>query len=1049
MARPQPHRRIVAGATCLAGIAGIAFTGSAASANTGDPAPTFTDVTVHDPSIVTSGDDIWVFGSHGASAYTTDLMNWTQNSVDLSQDADNPLFEDIYTELAETFAWAETSTLWASDVIQLADGRYYLYYNACEGSSPRSAMGLAVSDSVDGPYTNVEVFLKSGWTDEEKAELGITYDATQEPNAVDPDAFYDADGNLWLVYGSYSGGIFILELDPETGLPLADQGWGTHLLGGNHARIEGATIRYDEETGYYYLFTSFGGLGADGGYEVRVSRSASPDGPYVDAEGNLMAEAKGAEGTLFDDVSIADFGTQLLDGHLWEREVGDPGTGDGTGYVSPGHNSWYDDPDTGESFLVFHSRFPSTGETHHVRVQQMYMNEDGWPVLAPFRYAGETLEPVAAEDLEGEWQVILSDDTIEADVNTPVAVTLASDGSVSGALTGTWELAGDNDVTLSTGAGDFVGLAAPAWDPDREQWETTLTATVATGETLWARPALDIAGADAVAAVVADLDLGDTSAVVSRLTLPTTGTGGTTITWSSTDEAHLAADGTVTRPGAGEDDATVTLTAVVTNGEASQTLTFTVVVLARPDALPLATWSFEDSLDDNDGAFATPTVTGSLIGTTGGSVSYVPDGVEGSALHLDGASGVELGSGLIQGDTYSVSMWLRPEALTSFTTAFFAASSGTEFLSVVPLGWNGGTMLWSNDNGSWYDGVTDQLIPVDEWTHVAFTVDEGTVTLYVDGEDVGANTAFNDVLTSPSAVFTLGVNWWDTPYQGDIDQLAMWTSVLTAEQVADLEDPLAAGTVEVTGTAQVGQTLTASTAGWREGASLSYQWLVDGVAVDGATDATFVPSLAGQPVSVAVTASMAGHASATATSDEVEVVPGVLEAGTVEITGTAKVGSRLTAATADWPENATLSYQWRIAGKAVEGATDPSWRPTAAALGQKVSVKVTATLDGFTSASKASKGVVVSAGTMTAGTVEVVRAPIVGRTVAAATAGWPKGAAKSYEWRVGGEVVKGATGRTLTVTKAMTGKRIWVKVTATKDGYAAVSRRSAKSAPVQ
>ncbi|WP_156159146.1 hypothetical protein [Demequina gelatinilytica] len=178
------------------------------------------------------------------------------------------------------------------------------------------------------------------------------------------------------------------------------------------------------------------------------------------------------------------------------------------------------------------------------------------------------------------------------------------------------------------------------------------------------------------------------------------------------------------------------------------------------------------------------------------------------------------------------------------------------------------------------------------------------------------------------------------------------------------------------------------------------------------------------------------------------VAPLALEAGTVEASGSAIVGGKLTAATYGWPADATLSYQWRIAGENVEGATSATWKPTAAAFGKKVSVKVTATADGRSAASKASKGVVVKAGTMTAGTVEVVRAPVVGSTVGAATAGWPKGSTKTYEWRVGGVVVAGEHGKTLEVTKAMTGKRIAVKVTAAKTGYRSVSTVSAKSARV-
>ena len=47
---------------------------------------------------------------------------------------------------------------------------------------------------------------------------------------------------------------------------------------------------------------------------------------------------------LFDDRSIEPYGVKLMGNFLFERNVGDPGTGIGTGYVSPGHNSAYYDP---------------------------------------------------------------------------------------------------------------------------------------------------------------------------------------------------------------------------------------------------------------------------------------------------------------------------------------------------------------------------------------------------------------------------------------------------------------------------------------------------------------------------------------------------------------------------------------------------------------------------------------------------------------------------------------------------------------------------------
>ncbi|MDN4476708.1 glycoside hydrolase family 43 protein [Demequina sp. SYSU T00192] len=461
---------------------------SACSASSGGlpdlPAPTFDEVTVHDPSVVTAGDDVWVFGSHAASAHTTDLMSWTQNSMSVGDADAAGLFDDIRAELAETFAWAQSDTLWAADVVELPDGRYAMYYNACEGSSARSALGLAIADSVEGPYVNQQILLRSGMWDEESENAGEVYDATVHPNTVDPDAFYDEDGDLWMVYGSYSGGIFILEMDEETGLPVEGQGYGEHLVGGNHSRIEAPSIRYDEETGYYYLFLSFGGLDASGGYEVRVARSESPDGPYVDAEGNAMADVAGAPGTVFDDASIEPYGVKLVGGFEW---ADGPGMGGDQGYVSPGHNSWYDDPETGESFLVFHSRFASTGEIHEVRVHQMYMNAEGWPVLAPARYAGEGLAAVSADDAAGTYQVVLFDKVISPFVPTSVAATLEADGTVSGGLEGTWELGDDAAVTVTTAAATFSGVVAPVWNPTAAAWTWGLTVVSEGGVPLWGR----------------------------------------------------------------------------------------------------------------------------------------------------------------------------------------------------------------------------------------------------------------------------------------------------------------------------------------------------------------------------------------------------------------------------------------------------------------------------------------------------------------------------------------------------------------------------------
>jgi arabinan endo-1,5-alpha-L-arabinosidase len=209
---------------------------------------TCANASVHDPSIIKVGAEYYVFGSHLAAAKSNDLMNWTMVADGVNNA--NPLFTNVLTALAPTFAWSQVNDLWAPDVAKLADGKYYFYYDSCRGDSPLSALGVAVADTVTGPYsTNKGIFLKSGMAG--LSEDGVTsYDAQVHPNVVDPQVFFDATGKLWMIYGSYSGGIFILEMDGTNGLPKPGQGYGKHLLGGNHARIEGAYVIYNPQTAF-------------------------------------------------------------------------------------------------------------------------------------------------------------------------------------------------------------------------------------------------------------------------------------------------------------------------------------------------------------------------------------------------------------------------------------------------------------------------------------------------------------------------------------------------------------------------------------------------------------------------------------------------------------------------------------------------------------------------------------------------------------------------------------------------------------------------------
>lgn len=437
------------------------------------------NASVHDPSVVKVGDTYYVFGSHLGAAKTDDLMNWT--TISRNARPGNPLVPNPQVEMAESLEWARTNTFWAPDVIQLPDERFYLYYCTCEGSSPLSALGVAVSDDVEGPYTNLGVFLKSGMRG--SGADGTYYNANIHPNVIDPHVFFDKEGILWMVYGSYSGGIFIMKMDPATGFPLPDQGYGKKLTGGRHSRIEGPYILYSPDTDYYYLFVSFGGLGANDGYNIRIARSKNPDGPYYDANGTNMLNVVGS-GSLSNDRPIAPHGVKLMGNYQFLHVEGEP-RAISRGYKSPGHNSAYYDPETGKYYLFFHTRFVNRGEQFEVRVHQMFINEDDWLIAAPHRYVGETISPYTLADIVGDYKYINHGKDISGIVKESQVITLRDDGIISGAINGTWELTADYHCELKLDDHTYKGVFIRQWDDDNACWVMAFTALSQDGTAVW------------------------------------------------------------------------------------------------------------------------------------------------------------------------------------------------------------------------------------------------------------------------------------------------------------------------------------------------------------------------------------------------------------------------------------------------------------------------------------------------------------------------------------------------------------------------------------
>lgn len=174
---------------------------------------------------------------------------------------------------------------------------------------------------------------------------------------------------------------------------------------------------------------------------------------------------------------------------------------------------------------------------------------------------------------------------------------------------------------------------------------------------------------------------------------------------------------------------------------------------------------------------------------------------------------------------------------------------------------------------------------------------------------------------------------------------------------------LTAPVPSISGSANVGTTLSVSAGTWSPAATISYQWYKAGVAISGATSTTYtiVASDGGSAITVAVTGTRSGYTAKTMTSSATATVT----AGTISpsptpvVSGTPKVGLTLTASVGSWMSGVSLSYAWFKNGTAITGATTSSYISVDGDVGSNISVAVTGTKTGYNSITTTSAGVLI------------------------------------------------------------------------------------------
>ena len=595
--------------------------------------PVGNTVAVHDPSIIVAYADAdgalypdagenrqkmyFIFGTQLAAAYSYDMESWLMFTPTFYAEGTETVSDDYTKIFASAAAWPNykdattiQGNLWAPDIIYNTTlNKWCLYYSMSGDSSNfRSSVFMMTSDNLTGPYEFADFVVFSGFNrgtgagvEDYKAVTGDESVPSRYSNSngswnnnygvscIDPSVLYDKEGGLWLNYGSWSGGIFLIKLDNNTGLRdktynygyngvtydetqtsalVYDPYLGVHIAGGWYVSGEGPYIAY--LNGYYYLFLSYGFYSPEGGYNMRVFRSKTIDGKYVDMNGNWAVYNK----YTFNYGDNVSSGEVLMQNYKWSWWTG-PAS------LAQGHNSVLVDGD--KAYLIYHIKYDNGTAHHNVEVHELVFGENGWPLAAPFQKS-ETDKVVSVDmnTLAGSWSVILHD-TVNykaLEFNTDKVITLTSDGNVTGAYEGTWSLNGQY-ITITIGGVEYKGVVMEQQIEglEGENVAYTFTATNATAnKPLWG--VKNPEGQSAAESVLESLVL--PGEIIASINLPTEGDFGTTITYSSDNAAVLSDTGVYTAP---ETDTEVTLTVTVTSGDyTTQPKAFTIKVLSEANA---------------------------------------------------------------------------------------------------------------------------------------------------------------------------------------------------------------------------------------------------------------------------------------------------------------------------------------------------------------------------------------------------------------------------------------------------------------------------------
>ncbi len=302
------------------------------------------DISVHDPVMIMQDSVYYLFCTgRGIGRYrSTDMKNWERLPG---------VFEEAPDWVMEKLPEFRNH-IWAPDVAY-HNGRYVLFYSVSRFGKNTSCIGMVSTPSLHPDDPNYE------WTDHGPVICSIP--GEDDWNAIDPNLIFDEEGQPWMSFGSFWGGMQLFLMSADLTGPKGEgdtqviatrgQSERENILKAGDGAIEAPFMI--KRGDWYYLFVSFDFCcrGENSTYNIRVGRSKQVTGPFLDKDGVDMVDGGGS---------------LVLKGN--ER------------YAGVGHNAV--ENFGGQDYLICHG-YDLEAEGHsRLLIFPMEWSEDLWPVVS-------------------------------------------------------------------------------------------------------------------------------------------------------------------------------------------------------------------------------------------------------------------------------------------------------------------------------------------------------------------------------------------------------------------------------------------------------------------------------------------------------------------------------------------------------------------------------------------------------------------------------------------------------------------------------------------